>query len=192
MKTLREILTDNCRENDIEATEENLIECLRESYNTVHRSSYRGKRWCMTYNEIKDIDGRFFRVTNFWSSGDIDDEEGAGYKFEGIDNVPEVSPANATTTVYTNRAPEADSPNANKMNEDLKLKLEKVQAVMLETGLTFVCSGKRNGDISLCFHHFGKGEAYDVEYHEEVSGDDILNVESIKKIITHDYPTLQS
>lgn len=106
MKTLREILTDRCTDDGCEADDEALEEVLRDCYNEVYRDSGDEHRWRVEYETVKEVEGRFFRVSSFVGKGDCMDAEEAGYSFEGIDNCPEVYPHEVKALIYKTEKPD--------------------------------------------------------------------------------------
>lgn len=103
MKTLREILTQWCINNDEEVTEDSLEEVLRECYDVVWEGDENKRRWRIDFSAVcKIVDEgveRFFEYTCCKGTNDNSWED-AGYLFEGIDNVPEVFPKEVKTIVY--------------------------------------------------------------------------------------------
>ena len=103
MKTLRELLTEECVAEGWDVDDNGLEEALRECFTSVHHEPKSSHRWREEFWNVAKIDDsgveRLFMYTSYSNTGE-NDAEGCGYYFEGIDNVIEVMPEKYTATRY--------------------------------------------------------------------------------------------
>lgn len=110
MKTLRHLLEEHAKVNypNCEHDEDFLEECLREGFDVVWEGDEDHHRWRIEYDCVCEIDdngkSRYFKYSSCKGTQELD-WEGAGYDFEGIDNVYEVYPKVIQTVEYTTEKP---------------------------------------------------------------------------------------